>query len=242
MHIHTRLLAAIALLLVSLSSSGAEPLAPEAMFARLSALESSGNPEVAYNLGMFLNNGIGTQANPAAAFKRFQAAAAAGHELAAYKVGCYLAGQFPGVAEENQDDALKYKLRAAEGGYDLAQYDVGMYFAKKRDLANALPWWERSSHQGNLEATAILAAYYASKASPNKIKGYALLNLLKEQLPDAGKDIDNDIAGLGATLTRTEREKADALLSGWLTGKTPLSQKAAEGIEAVPDLLAQLEH
>ncbi|MFG6430357.1 hypothetical protein [Roseateles sp. LYH14W] len=106
-----RFVALAATALVSLSGAQAESLSKEAMFARLSALAPNGNAEVKYNLGMFLNNGIGTAQDNVAAFRYFTEAAEAGHPLAAYKVGCYLAGQFLGVVPVNQADALKFSKR-----------------------------------------------------------------------------------------------------------------------------------
>lgn len=211
------------------------------MFTRLSALAPTGNAEVQYNLGMFLNNGIGTPTDNQAAFKSFTAAAEAGHELAAFKVGCYLAGQFPGTVTVDEAEALRFKLRAAEAGYDLAQFDVGMHFSKRRDLANAMLWWERASHQGNKEATAYLAHHLSGDASPDKARGYAIALLLKDMMPTATTELTARINALEAQLSAGERADAAALRATWITGPTPLTIKAQAGMKAVPELIASLE-
>lgn len=226
----------------SLSSAHAENISNEAMFARLSALASSGNAEVIYTLGMFLNNGIGTARDNKAAFKYFSEAAELGHELASYKVGCYLAGQFPGVVQVNPAEALKFKLRAAEAGYDLAQFDVGMHFIKIRDMENANLWWERASRQGNMPATAAyLSNYISSNASPNEVKNYALALTLKELMPTPTKELLAHIAPLEAKLTAEQKSEANAFRASWFTGKTPLTLKAQTGMNSVPGLLTSLE-
>jgi uncharacterized protein len=236
-----RLVASLAIAALSCSAFGAQTLSNEAMFTRMSALASTGNADIKYNLGMFLNNGIGTPKDNQAAFKYFSEAAAAGHELAAYKVGCYLAGQFPGVVAVNEDEALKFKLRAAEAGYELAQLDAGRHFAKKRDMDEAQRWWERASRQGNVDATAHLADALSSDASPNKPKGYALLLVLKQAMAGAPQQLTDRIAKLDSQLTVGEKAEAATLRAGWVTGKTPLSQQAQAGMRTVPALIASLE-
>jgi len=237
------LFAFITITAIAFSSAHAENLTKEAMFARLSALAPSGNAEVKYNLGMFLNNGIGTARDNKAAFKYFSEAAESGHELAAYKVGCYLAGQFPGTVPVDEAEALKFKLRAAEAGYDLAQYDVGMRFGKKRDIQNAVLWWERASRQGNLEATAYLANYFSNPSSPNPdlVKGHALALLLKAMSPEPTKELLSHIAHLETKLSAEQRLESDAFRASWPTGKTPLTLKAQTGFSSIPALLISLE-
>jgi TPR repeat protein len=241
MHSIQRFVASLAIAALSCSAFGAETLSQKAMFTRLSALASTGNADIQYNLGMFLNNGIGTPKDKQAAFKYFSEAAAAGHALAAYKVGCYLDGQFPGVVAVNHDEALKFKLRAAEAGYELAQLDAGRHFAKKRDMDQALIWWERASRQGDVDATAHLAYALSGDASLNKPKAYALLLVLKQALPSTPQQLTERIAKLDSQLTAGERAEADTLRAGWVTGKTPLSQQAQAGVRTVPALIASLE-
>lgn len=78
--------------IISLTMSFALPLhgqtntlSHEEMFERLSKLAAKGDPEIKYNLGMFLNNGIGTKRDQKAAFAQFSEAASAGNALASYK-------------------------------------------------------------------------------------------------------------------------------------------------------------
>ena len=228
---------------IFLSSVHAENLTNEALFARLSALAPSGNAEVKYYLGMFLNNGIGTARDNKAAYKYFTEAAESGHELAAYKVGCYLAGQFPNTVPVDETEALKFKLRAAEAGYELAQYDVGMRFGKKRDIQNAVLWWERASRQGNLEATAYLANYFSHPSSPNPdlVKAHALALLLKSMMPEPTKELLAHITQLETKLSAEQKVESDAFRAAWPKGKTPLTLKAQTGFNALPALLTSLE-
>ncbi|MBC3875983.1 tetratricopeptide repeat protein [Undibacterium flavidum] len=216
---------------ISLSSVHAEGLSKEAMFSRLSALAPSGNADIKYNLGMFLNNGIGTARDNKTAYKYFTEAAELGHELASYKVGYYLAGQFPGTVPVNE----------AEAGYDLAQFDVGMHFIKKRDLENANLWWERASRQGNMQATLAYLYYLSKSASPNEVTSYALGLMLKEMMPDPTKELLAHIATLETKLTTEQKSEANTIRASWFTGKTPLTLKAQEGINALLALLASLE-
>ena len=236
-----RFIALIAITTLSLSEVFAADLSKEEMFTRLSSLASSGNSDVQYNLGMFLNNGIGTAQDNKAAFQHFSAAAESGNTLASYKVGCYLAGQFPGVVPVNEAEALKFKLRAAEEGYDLAQYDVGVHFAKKRDIENALLWWERASRQGNMEATAYLANYLSGDASPDLLKGYGLMLVLKERMPSPNTQLTARMEKVETKLTAQQKTDAAAIRTSWLTGKSPLTVKAQAGIGVVPALLASLQ-
>jgi len=241
MPIIKHLFALIAVVAISLPSAHAENISNEAMFARLSALASSGNAEVIYTLGMFLNNGIGTARDNKAAFKYFSEAAELGHELAAYKVGCYLAGQFPGVVQVNPAEALKFKLRAAEAGYDLAQFDVGMHFIKIRDMENANLWWERASRQGDIQATAIYLYFLSKNPSPNEVKSYALALVLKELMPNPTKELLAHIAPLEAKLTAEQKSEANVFRASWFTGKTSLTVKAKTGMSSIPGLLTTLE-
>lgn len=232
--------ALITFTVISLSAAHAEDMTKETMFARLSALAPSGNADIKYNLGMFLNNGIGTTRDNKTAFKYFSEAAELGQELASYKVGCYLAGQFPGTVPVNEAEALKFKLLAAEAGYDLAQFDVGMHYIKMRDIENANLWWERASRQGNMQATAIYL-YYFSKGSQNEVKNYALALALKELMPNPSKELLAHIAPLEAKLTAEQKSEANAFRASWFTGKTPLTIKAQDGFKSILDLLTSLE-
>lgn len=236
-----RLLAATAAALTWVcASAGAQPASQASLYSRLALLAPSGNPEVQYHLGMFLNNGIGTAPDRAAAFKQFSQAAQAGHTLAAYKVGCYHAGQFPGVVPTDAALALQFKLRAAEAGYELAQLDVGTLFARRGEAGQAARWWESASRQGNLEATARLAHALSGDAA-HAAKAYALMGLLKTMSPAAPKALLTRIDELQAQLTDQDKAAAAEISASWLQAKTPLTLQANDGAAAVPALLASLE-
>jgi len=232
--------------IVSLTMSFALPLygqtntpSHEKMFERLSELAAKGDPEIKYNLGMFLNNGIGTKRDQKAAFVQFSEAASAGSALASYKVGCYYAGQFPGAVTPDEELALKFKLVAAEAGYDLAQTDVGMTFAKRGDLPAAANWWERASKQGNNSATALLAGYYLGKSSQDKNKGLALLLKLRETVPKLPKNVEDLLTAAEAKATPQDRTEAEKIRASWAIERTPITIAARRGIAAVPRLLEQ---
>lgn len=239
--IHRLLTATAATLALACSGAWAQPAAQASLYTRLAALASAGNPEVKYNLGMFLNNGIGTPPDRAAAFKQFSDAAEAGHLLAAYKVGCYYAGQFPGVVSPDAAQAQSFKLRAAEAGYELAQLDVGTYFARQGDAQQAAQWWELASRQGNVEATARLAHSLSGDPPAHRAKAYALMRLLKTMAPSAPKEMLARMEALHASLTDEEKATAADIGASWLQAPSPLTVQAHQGMAAVPALLASLE-
>lgn len=241
MHISKKLLSLVSLVFVCASLANAADQSHEAMFKQLTALASTGNADVKYNLGMFHNNGIGTQRDNKAAFRYFSEAAEAGNLLASYKVGCYYAGQVKDVVPLNETSALHYKLRAAEAGYDLAQHDVAMHFGKKRDLANALMWWERASRQAYMPSTAYLANYFSRAESRDKVKGFALMVLLKEQMSNIPKELSDRLAAAQAELSEDEKLQAERIRASWLTGLTPLSTAARVGVAAVPALIGSVK-
>jgi TPR repeat protein len=219
----------------------AHNLSNREMFSRLSSLASGSNAEVKYNLGMFLNNGIGTERDNRAAYRYFTEAAASGHELASYKVGCYLAGQFPGVVELNLPEALQFKLRAAEAGYDLAQLDVGLLYLKLKDSEKGALWLEKASRQGDAQATAYLAHDLTSPSSKNRVKGYAAVLVLKDITRSPSKSVLEWVAKIEAEMTSEQRSEAMAIRESWFTGTTPLTLKARAGIKVVPALIQSLQ-
>lgn len=233
----------ISLTLALASSVHAQTNKPshEEMYQRLTALAAKGDPEIKYNLGMFLNNGIGTKRDQKAAFAQFSEAAAAGNALAAYKVGCYYAGQFPGAVDPDDNLAYKFKLIAAEAGYDLAQTDVALMLAKRGDLPAAANWWERASRQGNNSATAFLAGYYAGKLSPDKTKGLGLLLKLRETVPKLPQNVEELLATAEAKATPEDRAAAEKIKTSWVVERTPITNTARLGIAAVPPLLERNE-
>lgn len=241
MNTTAKLLCIATLVVACTHPSIAADLSPEVMFRRLTTLSESGNAEVKYNLGMFFNNGIGTQRDNKAAFRYFSEAAEAGNVLASYKVGCYYAGQFTDVVPLDEQAALKFKLPAAEAGYDLAQHDVAMHYGKKGDIANALKWWEKASHQAYMPSTAYLANYLSRSDSKDKPKGLALMLILTEQMPNTPKELSDRLAAAQAELSDDEKKEAANIRASWLTGPTPLTTAARAGISAVPALLSSFD-
>ena len=241
MHIIIKLLSLASLVLTFASPANATDPSREAMFNRLTALAKTGNSDVKYNLGMFLNNGIGTHQDNKAAFRYFSEAAEAGNLLASYKVGCYFAGQFKDVVPLDVQSAQKYKLPAAEAGYDLAQRDVAIHFHRKGDFVNAQIWWEQASRQADMPSTLYLADYLSRVAPKEKARGLALMLLLKEQMPNIPKELSDRIAKTQAELSNDEKMEATKIRSTWLTGPTPLTLAARAGVMGVPALIRSLE-
>ena len=212
-----------------------------AMFKQLTALAGTGNADVKYSLGMFYNNGIGTSRDNKAAFRYFSESAEAGNLLASYKVGCYYAGQFPGVVPLDEQNALKYKLRAAEAGYDLAQHDVARYFASKGNIPTALVWWEKAARQAYMPSTAYLAQHLSGIDSKDKVKGLAVMLVLREQMPNTPKELSDRIAVANTELSEDEKLQAERIRGSWLTGPTLLTTAGRVGVSAVPALLASIK-
>ena len=246
----TKILSAILLcLLVPSVHAENTPVSPanavgpshQAMFHQLSALAGTGNADAKYNLGMFYNNGIGTQRDNHAAFRYFSEAAQAGNLLAAYKVGCYYAGQFTGVVPTDAQNALKYKLRAAEAGYDVAQHDIALYFAREGDVPTALVWWEKAARQAHVPSTAYLAQHLSGVDSKDKVKAFAVMLVLREQMPNISKQLSDRIAVARTELSEDEKLQSERIRGTWLTGPTPLTTAARAGVTAVPALLGSLK-
>lgn len=223
-------------------ATAAQPANPQALFQRLSAQASSGHAEVLYNLGMFLNNGIGTARDNPAAFRHFMDAAERGHELAAYKVGCYFAGQFTGVVPLDPEQALKFKMRAAQAGYSLAQWDVGMHYAQKSDFAQAVQWWERASRQGETAPTAFLAHHLMTRGTAqDQPKAYALMLVIKAREARTPPSFDEQVSKLEASLSAEDKAQAERIRAEWVIGPSALTDQAKRGMALIPGLLASLE-
>lgn len=219
------------------TSSTADAASPEAMFGRLSALADTGNADVLYNLGMFYNNGIGTQRDNQAAFRLFTRAAQGGNLLAAFKVGCYYAGQFKGIVVTDPKLAFDYELRAAEGGYDLAQNAVANQLYRQGRFAEALAWWEKASRQGDAASTNYLAYYLSRADDGDKAKAVALMRILKTQMAHASETLAAKMAAMEATLSGDQEREAKRIEASWMTGPTPLTLTARAGMATVPGLL-----
>lgn len=205
-----------------------------ALFSEIESLAAAGSPEAQYHLGMFYNNGIGTDKNPNEAFKWFRLSARSGDPLGSYKLGCYYAGQGQGVVENNKGKALKYKLIAAESGYSYAQYDVAGIYYRNGEIEEAIKWWKEASAQGYLGAMyALFTLYNQGEQIPKDgVLSYGYLKIIER---NASKD---QIAKIAAKLTELENELTDVELkraqrfaSDWTPHKTPMTEKALNGLE-----------
>lgn len=217
------------------------PAPAPTLIQKLEALASRGNAEARYHLGMVYNNGIGTEKDPARAFGYFKEAAEAGDPLGAYKLGCYYEGQFAGLVPRDEALALKYKLVAAEAGYSLAQDDVATLYLRKSDYAHALPWLSAAGRQGNAHALYNLSALYKDGLGVQKslwqsaaffrlahLAAYGRVN------PNAQKSLDE----MEAQLSASDRERAGSTVANWVTGPTPLTRQALQGLERAELLVA----
>ena len=201
-------------------------------FNAMVTLAHRGDAEAQYHVGMMYNNGIGTQQDRSQAFEWFRKSAAADDPLGAYKLGCYYDGQGAGVVAADPDQALKYKLVSAKAGYARAQHDVALLYDRRGNPEEALKWWKMAGDQGLPEALFSLSrAYSAGKGTPRDLSlSYAYFKLSKVA---PAKNV-NEMAGL---LSKSERENAEKIVSGWKPQPTALTLKAFAGITAAEDHL-----
>jgi uncharacterized protein len=202
---------------------------------RLERRAAAGHAEAGYHLGMLYNNGIVVAKDPRRAFALFQAAAKAGDPLAHYKVGCYHAGQFgEDVAPIDEGEALRHKLVAAEAGYRLAQLEVANHYAGRKDHARALPWYEAAARQGDAQALYNLSVFakdgLGMPASPARAWAFFRLAHLAargEVSPGAQTSLD----AMWQPLSGAEQEQAQLIVRTWITGPTPLTVQALDGLD-----------
>jgi TPR repeat protein len=204
------------------------------LFDGLEKLARQGNAEAQYHLGMMFNNGIGTPQDPKQAFEWFEKAARAGDPLGSYKVGCYFAGQFGGVVPVDADKALHHKLVAAQAGYSLAQHDVGVAFLERNEFERAVKWWEAAARQGYAVALHNLSfVYKEGKMVPgDSVRAYAYFKI--GQLLAVGHMRDEAQAALDRlknTMSASEVERAEQIVSGWKPEPTLLTRRASAGLE-----------
>lgn len=214
----------------------------EELFQAIYELAQKGDAEAAYNLGMFYNNGIGTEVDIERAFKAFERSAAKGHPLGAYKLGCYYDGQAKGHIELNPETALKHKLVAANAGYSLAQYDVGNHYAAKGNFEAALPWWQKSAEQGFPSAILNLYRAYSNGWGVDKdpATAYAYFKLsavigLKEIPFDVRAKMDQ----LAAALTPAQKKKSVAVMTEFYYKPSKLTKRALSGVEHAQSYAAE---
>lgn len=120
-----------------------------------------GNPADANalcHLGMFYEQGIGTDVSMEQALTCYRQAAEMGDPLAYFALGmCYFYGK--GVTE-NTDTALEWIQQAAEVGYAEAQYFLGLqHFLGERvdrDLYLSVNYLSQSAEAGSVDAQQLL--------------------------------------------------------------------------------------
>ena len=226
---------ALALALTVSCSSGGSPKPPDTfLFGEVEELAKSGSPEAQYHLGMFYNNGIGTQKDTAQAFKWFEKSAMAGDPLGSYKLGCYYAGQFQGVVASDKEKALEYKLVAAQQGYALAQYDVAGAYYGNGEIEEAVKWLKKSADQGYSDALYQLFVLYSKgeKIPKDAVLAYGYLKIFEINAGEEEREeIAEKINELKNELSKAQLEQAQEFATNWSAHKTPLTVKAESGLE-----------
>jgi TPR repeat protein len=210
---------------------------------RLEQRASAGDAEARYHLGMLYNNGIVVAKDPRRAFALFRESAAAGDPLGHYKLGCYYAGQFGSdVVAPDEGLALRHKLVAAEAGYRLAQLDVANFYAGGKYYALALPWYEAAARQGDAQALYNLSVFardgLGTARSPARAWAFFRLAHLAargEVSPGAQKSLDS----MWQAMTAAQRAGAQRIAATWLTGPTPLTVQALNGLARAEAVAAE---
>lgn len=210
------------------------------LFQELLRIAEQGSAEAQYNVGMMLNNGLGTSKDPRKAFDWFRKAADSGDPLGAYKVGCYYDGQHEDVVPVDPDKALHYKLIAANAGYSLAQHDIGGTYYRQSKFSDSLHWLKLASDQGfPMSLYNLSMIYHEGKHVPKDPSlTYAFFKLAKLRSegrisPKAQKALDK----LRSDMSRAEIEKAEEEVSEWQAKPTQLTIRAASGIKEARKLV-----
>jgi uncharacterized protein len=211
-----------------------------ATFNGMMALANKGDAEAQYHVGMMYNNGIGTPQDPNKAFGWFEKSAAAGDPLGAYKLGCYYGGQFPGVVETNEDEALKYKLVAAKAGYSLAQHDVAAIYSRQGNAVEAVRWLKLAAEQGvDLSLFGLASSYRdgrgIAKDNPLAVANFKLALQVSEMEFDAKTKAALD--AMIAQLSEAELAKVQKTVDDWKPQPSALTLKAKNGIAEAEDYL-----
>lgn len=209
------------------------------LFQKLLVMAQAGDAEAQYNVGMFLNNGIGTDKDFKQAFVWFESAAQAGHALAAYKAGCYLDGQWGPIVPLDKDKALAFKLEAAKRGYSLAQNDVGNMYMQSQMPAQARDWWLAAARQGVVMALYNLSVSYlqGQDEPPDPVRGYAyfkLSKLLSEQRINTQAQASLD--HIRQSMTEDQIKVAEKMVEDWRVQRTPLTLQASQGLQRAKKL------
>ncbi|MDD5335557.1 MAG: tetratricopeptide repeat protein [Rhodoferax sp.] len=204
-------------------------------------LANRGNAEAQYHVGMLYNNGIGgASKDPKLAFDWFLKSATGKDPLGAYKLGCYYAGQFPGAAPLDPQQALDYKLFSAEAGYALAQYDVANTYYRKADHAQAGKWWKLAAQQGFAPSAFNLSKWYhdGNVEARDLAMTYAWFKI--SQLLSRGKLTDTAQASLdtiAAQMSSEQVQTAEKFVSDWRPTPTALTLAARDAPGRIEALL-----
>ena len=211
------------------------------LFGQLSELAEKGNAQAQYNLGMMLNNGIGTSKNPSLALQWFEKSAQAGDPLAAYKLGCYYGGQFKDAVAVNMEKALQYKLIAAIAGYSLAQHDVANIYGQRNRFSDAVTWWEAAAKQGNPMSLYNLAVTYkdGKVVAKDNVRGYAYFKISK--IISEGKvseKAQGSLDELKSNMTEADLERAEKMVAEWKVEPSAVTKRAQLGISEAQNLVS----
>ena len=205
-----------------------------ALFGKMKNLAQHGSPEAQYHLGMFYNNGIGTQKDTARALKWFEKSAMGGDPLGNYKLGCYYDGQGQSILKIDKQKALEHKLIAAQQGYMFAQYDVAVSYYDSGEIEKALKWWKASADQGDPESIYTLYTIYAKgeKLPKDNVLAYGYLKIIERNTRNAQRAaIEKKLIVLEKDMTTEQRDKALAFVNNWTPRRSPLTVKALNGLE-----------
>ncbi|CAO3594527.1 unnamed protein product [Absidia cylindrospora] len=122
-------------------------------FRKGTAVDSGGNPQCHFMLGVYYSSGLGTtskEPDQTKAFKHFQKAAIKGLPEAQYNVGLrFLKGH--GV-EQNMFNAAEFFTMAATQGFQLAQANLASMYVEgrgvKKDTEQATQWFMKAAGGG----------------------------------------------------------------------------------------------
>lgn len=204
-------------------------------------LANRGNAEAQYHVGMMYNNGIGgASKDPKLAFEWFLKSANGKDPLGAYKAGCYYAGQFPGAAPLDPQQALEHKLFAAEAGYALAQHDVAFAYLQRADHEQAGKWWKLAAQQGFAPSAFNLSKWYrdGNVETRDLAMSYAWFKI--SQLLSRGRLTDTAQAGLdtvAAQMSSEQVQTAEKFVSDWRPTPTALTLAARNAPGRIEALL-----
>ncbi len=204
------------------------------LFGKMENLAERGSPEAQYHLGMFYNNGIGTQKDTTKAFEWFEKSAMAGDPLGSYKLGCYYAGQGQGVVTIDKEKALEYKLVAAEKGYTFAQYDVANSYYVNGEIEEAIKWWKESADQGDSGSIYALYAIYSKgeRIPKDSVLAYGYLKIIERNSEKKYKTaIEEKLNELENEMSAEQLEQAKTFITNWSAQKTLLTVKALNGLK-----------